>query len=235
MNMRFLKKVKKMPIKNWPHIHTRAFTLIELLVSLAIFAFMTAFLLAKYGTFNQNTLLTNVAYDTALTIRTAQNYGLNVQNATTDETVGCGTGAQYSSGGSCFYYAYGVHFDGTGDHNAFTLFLDLNTGQIGAGVYVLPLPGNTPSEVINTYKMNTGYSIQSLCVGSDANHCTNVNSLDITFRRPIPDAVINGEDAVGGTPSTSQSNQAYAKITLTANGSTKSVVVQSTGQISITN
>jgi prepilin-type N-terminal cleavage/methylation domain-containing protein len=58
----------------------KGFTIIELVVSVAIFAFMTAFLVARYGTFNQGVLLTNLAYDVALTIRNAQSYGLNVKS-----------------------------------------------------------------------------------------------------------------------------------------------------------
>ena len=55
------------------------FTLIELIVSVAIFVFMTALVVAKYGNFNQSVLMTDLAYDIALTLRTAQTYGVSVQ------------------------------------------------------------------------------------------------------------------------------------------------------------
>jgi prepilin-type N-terminal cleavage/methylation domain-containing protein len=218
MKIRSLKKDKK----------ARGFTLVELMVSLAIFAFMTAFLLARYGTFNQDTLLTNLAYDMALTIRSSQSYGLNVQNsANTQGSISCNSQSGYFLGSSCFYYAYGVHFGGTTPTNQFILFIDLNTGMTGAGTYV---SNNTPSEIVNTYNMNHGYTIQSICAGTSDN-CQPLTTLDITFKRPNPDAIIDGTLAAGGQVS----NQSYAKIVVTANNITQSVVVQETGEISITN
>src|SRR6185369_4435025 len=74
----------------------RGFTLIELLISVAIFVYMTGLLVAKYGNFNQSVLLTDLAYDVALTIRTAQTYGLSVKAV--------------NSSPSPYQYAYGVDF-----------------------------------------------------------------------------------------------------------------------------
>ncbi len=210
------------------------FTLIELMVSLAIFAFMTAFLLAKYGTFNQSTLVTNLAYDAALTIRSAQSYGLNVQNAVNSQgtNLTCSGQTGYTSGNACFYYAYGVHFGGTTPTNRFILFVDLNTGQSNSGVYV---PNDSPNvEDISTYKMNTGYTIQGICaIQAGSSACTPLSSLDITFKRPNPDAIIDGTLLSDGT--TKITNAPYAKITFVANNTTSSVVVQSTGEISVGN
>ena len=75
------------------------FTLIELIVTVAIFIFMTALVVANYGSFNDGTLLTSMSYDVALALRDAQSYGLNVQ------------------GGDCrvwrqnFNYPYGMDFN----------------------------------------------------------------------------------------------------------------------------
>ena len=80
----------------------KGFTLIELLVCITIFVIMTALLLFKYGNFNQSVLLTNLAYDTALTIRTAQNYGLSVK------AVKDASGADVICSSSNFQCAYGV-------------------------------------------------------------------------------------------------------------------------------
>jgi prepilin-type N-terminal cleavage/methylation domain-containing protein len=207
--------LKNRPIKNHP-VKNRGFTLIELMVSLAIFAFMTAFLLAKYGTFNQGVLLTNLAYDTALTIRSAQGYAINVQGNTTANPGACPTG--YVSNSVCFGYPYGVHFDKS-TPTKFIFFTDI----AGTGVYT------NSSEDISTYNMNPGNGIQSICTGSSSYTClaTPATSLDISFKRPNPDAII--------TMNGSATQYAYAKITLTAGGYTKSVVVQSTGEIAVTN
>jgi len=77
----------------------RAFTLVELMVSVGIFLMMTGLVVAKYGNFNQSVLLTNLAYDVALTIRTAQTYGLSVRNN------------DLSNSSSDFQSGYGVHLD----------------------------------------------------------------------------------------------------------------------------
>lgn len=206
----------------------RGFTLIELMVSLAIFAFMTAFLLARYGTFNQTTLLTNLAYDTAITIRSAQSYGLNVQG-TGSGISSCG--AEYSIGNTCFQYPYGVDFQ-TAKPDQFILFTDLNSN----GEYDSTGDANTTAEIVSTYNMNKGYSIAGLCVGSSPTSCTSVNQLDITFKRPIPDAIINGcTSATCGVGSTWQDNQSYGQVTLTANNTIVHVTVYSTGEISVGN
>lgn len=65
-------------------IKNKGFTLIELMITVGIFAIMTALLVAKYGTFNNGVLLTNLAYDIALNIRSAQSYGLNTRGDDSD-------------------------------------------------------------------------------------------------------------------------------------------------------
>ncbi|MDE2188747.1 MAG: type II secretion system protein, partial [Patescibacteria group bacterium] len=74
------------------------FTLIELMVTVGIFVFMTALLVARYGSFNNGEILTSMAYDVALALRNAQAYGLNVQG--------------YNNSNS-FNYPYGIDFDTT--------------------------------------------------------------------------------------------------------------------------
>ncbi len=64
-------------------IKQKGFTLIELMITVSIFAIMTALLVAKYGAFNNGVLLTNLAYDIALNIRSAQSYGLNTKGTDT--------------------------------------------------------------------------------------------------------------------------------------------------------
>ena len=192
----------------------RGFTLIELVITVAIFAFMTTFLISKYGTMNQSILLTNLAYDVALTIRNAQSYGINVKSAPTAD-------ANYSEN---FNRSYGVNFSSlnTGDpslRTVFTFFQELNPN----GVY------DGSSERISQYTIKRGSIVSKVCVGNSPSTCEVVSqTLNITFQRPNPDAII-----------TSGSNGVlypYAEIWLQAtDGSVKKVVVRSTGQITITN
>ena len=67
------------------------------MVTISIFVIMTALILARYTGFNSGTLLTNVAYDTALTMKVAQTYGLAVRKVDnlTDIT-------------KAYFYAYGI-------------------------------------------------------------------------------------------------------------------------------
>ena len=55
------------------------FTLIELMVVIAIFTLITTIALFDQGKMNSNVLLTNLAYDIALSVRQAQSYGIGVK------------------------------------------------------------------------------------------------------------------------------------------------------------
>jgi len=210
------------------------FTLVEMMVCIAIFAMMTALLVAKYGNFNQSVLLTDLAYDTAITVNTAQTYGLSVQSS----NVGAG---------SSFNYAYGVEFcanpaaSGCGSvsnggttinlyNNLLVLFADanINGSIIGDGIY------NTGDIQESLYTITRGAVISSICVsnanGNDCPNSTNVTRLDITFKRPNPDAAI----CINGIPCTASNGYPYAKITIKGtDGSTRQVIVRGTGQVSV--
>lgn len=199
----------------------RAFTLIELVVCIAIFAMMTALVIAKYGTFNQSVLLTDLAYDTAITVRTAQTYGLSVQQQ-----------------GSSFQYPYGVDFCAsscntvgsvTPANNLLVLFADtnINGNTIGDGVY----DNNDIEE--SMYTITRGAVIAGFCLNS--NGCSGsygtdgvITRLDVTFKRPNPDAII----CVNGN--TSLCNNPYAAVIIKGtDDSIRQVIIRNTGQVSV--
>ena len=185
-------------------MNNKGFTILEMIVSIGIFALMTSLLLAKYGNFNQGILLTNLAYDVALTLRNAQSYGLNVKSASRTSDV--------------FQYPYGVHFMDDADN--FIFFSDedvMGNGKYGNGLYDESIDGE-----ISTTKIKRGSTISSLCVG-DGNDCT-INTLDISFKRPDPNAIIKSD----------QGTSSYAEITVMAtDGNTKKITVRSNGQIAV--
>lgn len=200
---------------------TKGFTLLEIVISITIFAFLTVLLVVKYGSFNKGILITNLAYDVALTLRNAQSYGLNVKSVPTD-------GSNYSN---TFDKAYGVHFDSTSQNNKKMIFFaDLNDN----GKY-----DSTPTdEKISLYNIKNDFSVVEICIGANSSGCTGttfsiVHKLNITFKRPDLDARIfgieNGVDI---------DNIKYAEIRL-QNGSDyfsrKKVAVTSVGQISVIN
>lgn len=192
----------------------KGFTIVELIVSIAIFAVMTALVIAKYGTFNQSTLLTNIAYDMALTIRTAQTYGLSVKST--------------SSSVNDFGSAYGIHFSNN-SNNTFTFFADTITGS---GLYKY-----NDGEAITKYTLTQGVTIDSICLGSELNDCTKLNSeydsLDIVYKRPNPNAIFN----VTSIDALTLENSPTAFIELKSSDGTNKVAVyiRKNGQISVGN
>jgi prepilin-type N-terminal cleavage/methylation domain-containing protein len=187
------------------------FTILELVISIAIFAIMSALLLARYGTFNQGILLDNLAYDIALTIRNAQSYGLNVRSS--------------SRTANLFDKPYGVHFD-VSDPNHFIFFVD----TAGNGVYnpSIDLDNDSiPDQDLAKTTITRGSTISALCVNG-CSASTQVTSLDITFKRPDPNAIIK----INGRTDIYNSD---ADITITAvDGVTiKRVKVRSTGQVTV--
>lgn len=202
-----------------------AFTLVELLVSVGIFTMMTALVVVKYGNFNQSVLLTNLAYDVALTIRTAQTYGLSVKvsdpNAQTLD----------------FQSGYGVHFDtrsgvadvdtvlGVKKNQAIVFFVDSNSN----GIF------DNESERISTYAIKRGATVSGLCV-SVTSTCTipgsgiSATTIDIIFKRPEPNAIIhqNGTDCGANIPCS------YTEITVKGTDQgTRTISIRANGQISV--
>ena len=206
------------------------FTLIELLVTVSIFVFMTALIIARYGSFNQGTLMTNLAYDIALSIRTTQTFGVSVKGI--EDTGNHGFTQNFS-------YPYAVHFDLTTSVPAsFFTYLDI-ANAIGNAQADGLFEKNLGDVVYNTYGIGQSATVSGLCVGTNGQACSGsisgITSLDISFRRPDPSAIIcpTGGNAAPCTNGVSPYN--YAEITLTsADGSSSRVVaVRGNGQISV--
>ncbi|MBI5003946.1 prepilin-type N-terminal cleavage/methylation domain-containing protein [Candidatus Kaiserbacteria bacterium] len=192
------------------HISThlkRGFTLIELLVVTGIIIIVSAAILADSGRLGGQFILDNFAYDMALTLREAQQYGISVQNF-----------------GGNFNVAYGVHFDSSNNVN-YVLFADALTPN---GLY-------DTGEIVQSYTITRGFRITAICAtpygNSSVENC-GLTSLDILFKRPEPDALIsmNGNSCVLAASNC----QASARVVLTApRGNTKSVIIPASGQMSV--
>jgi hypothetical protein len=142
-------------------------------------------------------------------------------------------GVRRSSAG-VYTSGYGLHFD-IATPTQFVYFADVNND----GVYT-PLSA-TPDIAEQTIDLLQGYSITLLCGAhagvAVATTCGGVagaaatNVLDISFRRPNPDANMKG-DTIGTTPASNVYSP--ARITVTSpRGLTRTVVVWVTGQVSI--
>jgi prepilin-type N-terminal cleavage/methylation domain-containing protein len=185
----------------------QGFTLVELLVSIGIFTAVTAVAVFNHTQFNSSVLLTDLAYEVALSIRQAQFYGITVKQTSADPT-------KFTSG-------YGIHFD-TGSNKTYTLFEDVKNGGTPPNHVRAGADGDVD---IETFKIEKGNTISKICLDGTT-PCSNA-VVDISFVRPNPDAYIRAN----GNTST-----AYAKAEvciLSPANIKRKVVVESTGQISV--
>ena len=171
---------------------TGGFTLIELLACLGIFAVVTGVVLFNYGQFNSNVLITNYAYDVALTIRQAQVYGVAVRGRTT-------------SSGTVFGSSYGVHFEATPGTplNSFVSYADSPDDTL-ANYY----EKSPTDESLGTSSLPGSYTFSNFCVVEISSlipapkHCLSdgsISALDISFKRPEPDAIIKTDQDKTGS------------------------------------
>lgn len=196
---------------------SRGFTLIELLAVITIVALISTIVLANHNLFKGTTILQNLGYDIALSVRQAQVYGISVVR---------------TSGGKTDV-GYGVHF-ATAASTQYRLFADSVTrnGTYDTGEDVSPSPFN----------ITGGYYISKLCVpaGASIATCTSVPSVDVFFIRPEPDAYIlkNTDSALTfdttGVVTSASPNASTRVVVSSAGGQAISVIIDQNGQISVT-
>lgn len=164
-----------------PLYSRRGFTLIELLVVLAIIVTLMTIVFTSQSSFNKTLVLANTAYDIALTLRSAESFGLSSRASGSTANVG-----------------YGVHFQ-TVTTGSFIFFAD--TYQAGIGCHPIigdPTgPGATPGDCVytsssdykvNDYTLGNGIYVKDFCAYSGSWSCalTGLISLDIVFAQPNP-------------------------------------------------
>lgn len=198
----------------------RGFTLVELMVVLAIIVTITSIALTSQSSFNKTLILANTAYDIALTLRSAETYGISSR-----------------ASGAAVNVGYGVHL-ASGDINAnsFILFADTSGGascvgqrpdcKPGDNVYT---SGGSGDALVQTYRLNNGIFIHNFCAYSGATGlCENPSgslsgglaSLDIVFDRPNPDASIiaNGTSYTGACLALSSAQGGFRYISVASSG-----------------
>ena len=163
------------------------FTLIEMLVVLAIIIIISTIAFSSQGSFNKSIILTNAAFDVALTIRNAETYGISSRlNAGSVNT------------------GYGVDFSHALP-NTFTLFADTapNPGTCHPHPNGATAPDAVPGdcaygagEKVVIYTLGNGISVRDFCAykADGTKVCAlgdALTSIDIVFSRPNPDAFIS--------------------------------------------
>jgi hypothetical protein len=188
-----------------------------MLAVIGIMALLSTLILANNTRFGGTVILQNLSYEIALSIRQAQVYGISVRRF----------------GADTYARAYGIHFD-TANPSNYEIFADVLSPR--DGVYGCPNPG-AECELLQSLRMISGYRLNALYATSGSTE-TAVNSLDITFQRPEPDAYItkNGETITFDEDGTYQSGniQDSARIEVVSpRGDLRSVTVYVNGQIAV--
>lgn len=170
----------------------RGFTLIELLVVAAIVLVVTSLAFVSQGSFNKTLILSNTAYDIALTLRSAETYGLGSRSILGVSNTGYGLNFQSATPGS------------------FTFFADISpppSATPGCHQTEDPSapsarPGNciyeeSEGENVTTYTLGNGIRVSDFCAYSfSAWSCAHsgdesLSALDIVFARPNAEAFMS--------------------------------------------
>lgn len=160
---------------------------------------------AKYS---EAPTLENLAADVAITVRQASVYGLSVR---------------VTPGSNDFSSGYGLAFD-RGNAGDYIFFADKNRNQYYDSGWTCP----SSSECLK--KTGLTYGVDSLCyIPTSGSEVCNVGRVDITFYRPDPEAFFRFDgQTIAGVKGARMRFRS-------PNGSIRSVVVYTTGHVSIRN
>lgn len=147
------------------------------MVVLAIMVVIMSIVLTNQSSFNKTLILANTAYDIALTLRSAETYGLSSRASAVSTNTG-----------------YGIHFQ-SGTQGSFVFFADTSpvpscsTPDCKPGDYIYMSGSDV---LVQTYVLGNRMVIQDFCAESSGSwSCSStgaLSSLDIVFSRPNPDA-----------------------------------------------
>ncbi len=198
------------------------------MVVLTIIVIITVVVLTSHSSFNKTLILANTAYDIALSLRSAETYGLGSRAVGT--TVNAG---------------YGLHFQ-SGTPGSFTLFADTypspSVSSVCHPINDVSAPnaqsGNCSyesgqGEKVTSYALGNGITISDFCAYSTSSwSCAyalggGLSSLDIVFARPNPEPFIS----VNGSYSASFPATSACLTVSSPQGGAHYISVSASGQI----
>lgn len=199
------------------------FSLVELIMVIAIFLIITTITLGNQAKFSSNILITNLAYQLALSIREAQVYGIGSRQAT-------------DTSGSTFRLGYGININAQNSKaNTYTVFADTRPEE-GFNFYFEP---GIDIEVENIL-LTQGQKIRNFCGLSlsdpDDWSCWQNGGftpfeLNIVFIKPDPDAHVWGR--FGGEGEYTEYSEAEILLESALGDKCRTVRVSGAGQISV--
>ncbi len=177
------------------------------MVSIVIFSVITAIVLSSNKTFGTNTKIVNASEDMVLALRQAQVYGISSKRNTDT------SGNPIVCGASAFDCRLGVNFSLSSSHQFF-IFVDVDDSK----TY------NTGDVVIETIPLATPIIISNIDCLPHVTGCAG-GVLNITFKRPNPDAIVADSTTGGG----------YDEAHIVVSDGTKNTTIDinRTGQISV--
>ncbi len=226
----------------------QGFALIELLVAVSLFGIISTAVIFAYDKVSGQLFVTTLAYELALSFRQAQSYGVSVHQFKEGDPkafdVGYGLHFDLGDPAKKTYILFGDQGGVSGDAKF--------NGSFGVG-YDATGCQNTPTnpECVNVFRLEKGNTIRKFCgvlagdKGRDVDdkdkseECSVdstppgnppplITSLDVTFLRPDPDAIIRTSRSVGGAK-----YKAARVYIISPTGVGRVIEVVNTGQISI--
>ncbi len=210
------------------------FTLIEMLVVLAIMGIVLAITINGQRAFDSSIVLSNTAYDVALSIRQAQTYGVS---------------GRVALGTPSATYGYGVDVQSF-PTNKYVLFADTNGTGCNATVSSIANAPDTKTgdcmytsgadAKVQSIQINNSATISGACVYKNlSTYCsfsTNpLSQVDISFARPEPGAIIIAKNTAGVAFKKLGVNIKFDHVCLrlSAGGSNRYIMVNQVGIISV--
>ena len=170
---------------------TRGFTVVELVVSTGIIIVILGMVFASYPRFRARSSLSALTREVGLLVREAQVFGLAVKEFPQREAE---------------FPPYGIHTNAD-NNKEFILFGDLvksGSGATGARANIYDSGdgcGSKKTECVRRISIAGPEFVEKICVipgggrgGSELEELCDIPELNITFRRPDPEAVIVTDD-----------------------------------------